>query len=177
MVIGAGTIGLMVVRMMKARGVQNCVVVDTNSTRLRWASNWGATLSINPKTDNVASLVKSLTSGEGMDSVVDAVGYGETRAQSISLIRRGGKAVWIGLHENMSSIPGNEIVRFEKQVIGSFSYSDDDFRRAVSLANNGFIETTSGWLDTRSLNSGQESFQEQTTGSAPYSKILLDPKR
>lgn len=177
LVIGAGSIGLMVVRMMKARGVKDCIAVDTNQNRLSWASNWGASHTVNPKTGDLTSLVKSLTSGDGVDSVVDAVGSSETRVQSVSLVRRGGRAVWVGLHEGMSELPGNDVVRFEKQIIGSFSYADDDFRRAVELANGHFIETTSGWLDTRSLNSGQASFMEQSSESAPYSKILLDPKR
>lgn len=176
MVIGAGTIGLMAVRVMKSMGVQNCIVLDTNSNRLQWAANWGASRTLNPKTDSVSSLVKPLTSGDGVDVVVDAVGSNETRLQSVSLVRQGGRAVWLGLHDNTSPLPGNDVVRFEKQIIGSFAYSDDDFRRAVSLANSNFIETTSGWLDTRSLESGQESFVEQAGESAPFSKILLDPR-
>jgi threonine dehydrogenase-like Zn-dependent dehydrogenase len=173
MVIGAGTIGLMALRALKARGAGRCIVVDTNPARLRWASEWGATSILNPKADDVHSSVKDATAGEGVDSVVDAVGSGETRAQALASVRRGGKAVFIGLHENMSSLPGNDIVRSEKQVIGSFSYSDEDFRRAVALANGGFLETSGGWLDIRGLETGQASFLEQTTPSAPYSKIIL----
>ena len=173
MVIGAGTIGLMAGRLIKDRGASQCVVVDTNPARLRWASNWGATSVLDPKKDDVTSFVKSATSGEGMDSVVDAVGLGATRAQSLGYVRRGGRVVLIGLHENMTTLPGNEIVRFEKQIVGSFSYSDEDFRRAVLLADNGFIETSSGWLDIRGLDSGHASFEEQASGVAKHSKVLL----
>jgi 2-desacetyl-2-hydroxyethyl bacteriochlorophyllide A dehydrogenase len=173
MVIGAGTIGLMAARLIEDRGASRCVVVDTNPARLHWASNWGATSVLDPKTDDVASFVKDSTSGEGMDSVVDAVGLGATRAQGLACVRRGGRVVLIGLHENMTTIPGNEIVRFEKQIIGSFSYSDEDFRRAVLLADNGFIETSSGWLDIRGLESGPASFEEQAGGLAKHSKVLL----
>jgi 2-desacetyl-2-hydroxyethyl bacteriochlorophyllide A dehydrogenase len=173
MVIGAGTIGLMAARLAKARGASVCVVVDTNSARLRWASNWGATAVMNPKTDDVLALVKDSTSGEGVDSVIDAVGSSQTRAQGVAAVRRGGRVVLIGLHENVTSLPGNEIVRFEKQLIGSFSYSDEDFRRAVVLADDGFLETSSGWLDVRGLEAGQASFSEQSLGTAPFSKIIL----
>jgi hypothetical protein len=62
-------------------------------------------------------------------------------------------------------------------VIGSFSYSDEDFRRAVALANEGFLETSGGWLDIRGLEAGEASFLEQTTPSAPYSKIILRSKQ
>lgn len=173
MVVGAGTIGLMAVRLLRERGVGRCIVVDTNAARLRWASNWGATATLNPKIDDVAVSIATSTSGEGVDSVIDAVGLGATRAQSVACARRGGRVVLIGLHENTTNLPGNEIVRFEKQVVGSFSYSDEDFRRAVLLAEDGFVETSSGWLDIRSLDAGQSSFEEQASGSAQHSKVLL----
>jgi threonine dehydrogenase-like Zn-dependent dehydrogenase len=158
------------------RGASVCVVVDTNPARLRWASNWGATSVLNPKSDDVLDAVKGLTQGDGADAAIDAVGYAQTRAQAIAAIRRGGRAVFLGLHENPTSIPGNEIVRFEKQIIGSFSYSDIDFGRAAVLASTGFVETESGWLDVRGLESGQESFAEQAQATAPYSKIILRSK-
>jgi 2-desacetyl-2-hydroxyethyl bacteriochlorophyllide A dehydrogenase len=177
MVIGAGTIGLMTARVLKAMGAESVAVTDTNPARLRWASNWGATTVLNPKTDDVGAFVKKTTSGEGLSAVVDAVGSMETRSQAVASIRRGGKAVFVGLHEGSATLPGNEIVRFEKQVIGSFSYSDDDFKRAVDMANGGFLDTSGGWLDIRGLETGQASFLEQTTPSAPFSKILLASKR
>lgn len=175
MVIGAGTLGLMATRLAIARGSGSCMVVDTNGDRLRWATNWGANAVLNPKSDDVPGFVKSSTSGEGVDCVIDAVGSSQTRSQALGAIRRGGKVVLIGLNENMTNLPGNEIVRFEKQLIGSFAYSDEDFRRAVALADGGFIETKSGWLDIRGLDKGQASFKEQSLSSAPFSKILLRP--
>jgi threonine dehydrogenase-like Zn-dependent dehydrogenase len=176
-VIGAGTIGLMALRVLKAKGVGRAIAVDTNPTRLNWAAKWGASWTLNPKADDVLAIVKKETDGEGVDLVVDAVGSSDTRAQAVSAIRRGGRAVFIGLHEASSSIPGNDVVRSEKQVVGSFSYSDEDFRRAVSLADAGFLEVTSGWLDVRKLDAGHESFMEQTTATAPYSKIILRSKQ
>lgn len=173
MVIGAGTIGLMAARLAKDRGASRCVVVDTNPARLKWAANWGADAVLNPKTDDVLATVRVSTDGEGMDSVIDAVGSSQTRAQAVAAVCRGGKVVLLGLHENPTNLPGNEIVRFEKRVIGSFSYSDEDFRRAVVLANGGFVETSSGWLDIRGLDTGQASFAEQSLGAAPFSKVML----
>jgi hypothetical protein len=74
----------------------------------------------------------------------------------------------MGLH-------GNAIVRNESEILGSFAYSDDDFRRAVILAEGGQIDTSEGWLDGRPLAVGQEAFIEQSTGPAPFSKIILKP--
>jgi len=176
MVIGAGTIGLLVTRVLKAKGVDQCIVVDTNPARLPWATNWGATSVLNPKTEDLAAFVKKATMGESVDCVVDAVGSGDTRVQAVENVCRGGRVVLIGIHENLSTLPGNDIVTMEKEIVGSFAYTDEDFRRAVALANGNFLETSSGWLDVRSLKLGQSAFKEQSTGSAPYSKILLQSK-
>lgn len=174
LVFGAGTIGLMATKLLRAGGASECVVVDTVPSRLDWARMWGATGTIDASRMTGVTGVKS-SAPEGFDCIVDAVGHDKTRSQSIEIVRRGGRVVFIGLHENLMSLPGNAIVRNEVEIVGSFCYSDDNFRRAISLAEHGFLETSGGWLDTRPLRLGQEAFVEQATGPAPFSKILLEP--
>jgi threonine dehydrogenase-like Zn-dependent dehydrogenase len=174
LVFGAGMIGLATVKLLRARGALKCVVVDTVPSRLEWASKWGATTTVNASNEDVAGVAKRLAP-EGFDCVVDAVGHGQTRSNGVAAVRRGGRVVLVGLHENLTSIPGNDIVRNETEILGSFAYADDDFRRALVLAEDGFVDTRGGWMDVRPLESGQDAFAEQATGPARYSKIILEP--
>lgn len=172
LVIGAGTIGLFAVKILKVTGALKIIVSDTNINRLKWAGNWGATHLVNPLKENLSDVLKELAP-EGIDGVIEAVGSDQTRQTAISAVRRGGKVVFLGLHEPESKVQINLVVRNEISILGSFAYTDDDFRTSVDLLNSGFIETGSGWVDIRPLESGDQAFREQAKGDAPFSKIVL----
>jgi threonine dehydrogenase-like Zn-dependent dehydrogenase len=174
LVFGAGMIGLSIIKLLRARGVSQCIAVDTVPSRLKWARLWGATDTIDASTEDAVEAVKHLSSG-GVDCVVDAVGHPQTRTQSLTMLRRGGRVVFVGLHSDETTLHGNAMVRDESEILGSFAYSDDDFRRAVTLTEGGLIDMSGGWLDVRPLAAGQEAFVEQAKGPAPFSKILLKP--
>lgn len=165
LVIGAGIIGLMTARLLRTAGATRVVVVDPNETRLEAASGFGAT--------------ESLAKVEGLkdlDIVVDAVGLDQTRREGMNALARGGTAVWIGLHQNETTLPGNALVRDETSVRGTFCYRDMDFIRAVALMNSGEgLPADRGWLDVRPLDVGAAAFAEQATPTAPFAKIILTP--
>ncbi len=165
-VYGAGTIGLLAVRLLVLRGVQEIAVVDTNQDRLTLAAEWGATSLKNPADSRTKPL------GADWDVVIDAVGAASTRQNGLSAVRRGGHVVWLGLHEADSTIAANAIVRDEVQIRGSFCYADDDFRRAVLLAQDRAI-VQGRWLVHRRVEEGVQEFHDQTHKDVSYSKALL----
>ena len=168
MVVGAGIIGLMAVRLLRTAGAARVIVVDPNPHRLEQAQEWGATDTVAPDTADHLGLRQSV------DRVIDAVGFSDTRQFSIQALRRGGCAVWIGLHENSSLLEGNAIVRDEIDIRGSFCYTDEEFRRAVDLVNAGqAFPRNRGWLDIRPLEDGDAAFAEQASSLARFAKIVL----
>ncbi len=168
MVVGAGIIGLMAVRLLRAVGAARVIVVDPNPYRLEQAKEWGATDTMSPDT------VDHLGIRQTMDRVIDAVGFSDTRALSMQALRRGGCAVWIGLHENQSILEGNAMVRDEIDIRGSFCYTDEEFRRAADLVNAGqAFPSDRGWLDIRPMEAGDAAFAEQASSSARFAKIVL----
>ncbi|PSR20211.1 MAG: galactitol-1-phosphate 5-dehydrogenase [Sulfobacillus acidophilus] len=168
MVIGAGIIGLMAVRLLRTAGASRVIVVDPNHHRLEQAQAWGATEIVPP------DAVAPLGIHQALDRVIDAVGFADTRSLSAQALRRGGCAVWIGLHENESRIAGNAIVRDEVDIRGSFCYTDDEFRRAVDLVNAGqAFPANRDWLDIRPMQTGDVAFAEQASPTARFAKIVL----
>lgn len=164
LVIGAGIIGLMTAKALGLAGARRVIVADPNSRRREAARAWGAS--------DLAETV--LTGVSDLDVVVDAVGFGATRRDALGVLRRGGRLVWIGLHENETTLPGNGMVRDEVTVRGSFCYRDEEFARAVALITEGSaLPTGREWLDVRPLASGDEAFREQAEGPAPFAKIVL----
>ena len=172
LVTGAGIIGLMALRVAKELGASRLLCVDTNEARLEKSRIWGATHTLNPRQQSVVDFVQQ-TFPAGVDRVIDAVGLPQTRRDGIAAVRPGGRVVFIGLHENDTTIPGNEIVRSEIEIVGSFCYADQDFHRALALLTSGKVVADTSWLDVRPLAAGKSSFDEQIDGPALFPKILL----
>jgi len=169
LVIGAGTIGLMAIAVLKLFGASTVAVSETNQHRLQWSREWGADLTIEPLSQEKIMDNKV----EKYDVVIDAVGLKATRKFSINSAESGGRVMFVGLHEPDADIPGNLMVRNEISISGSFCYTDDDFRRSRNLINSGFLRSHRNWYDVRDLERGNESFMEQLKSDAPFSKIIL----
>ncbi len=105
--------------------------------------------------------------------MIDAVGATPARAQAINAVVPGGTVVLIGLHDETSSLPVNYLVRQEVALIGSFAYTDDDFKRALDLLAQGLVRPADDWLQERPLSEGPAAFAELVAGSAAVAKIVL----
>ena len=172
LVFGAGIIGLMALRVAQTRQAAQRIIVDTNPARLEKAAQWGATATLNPLQCDVVKEAHPLCP-DGIDKVIDAVGLPRTRHDAISLVNPGGRVVFIGLHQDESSVPGNHIVRQEVEIFGSFCYTNEDFQHAHHLLEQECIVPDPLWLDIRSLAEGKRAFDEQIDGPALFPKIML----
>jgi len=72
-VIGAGPAGMMHAMLFDAAGAE-VVLVDIAKERLNFARSIGIDKTINPKETDLGAYIAEMTSGEGADAVVDAVG-------------------------------------------------------------------------------------------------------
>lgn len=174
-VFGAGIIGLMSLAMAKRSGARTLIVVDTNERRLEVAKDWGATHTLNPKKDDVLESARTISDRIGIDAAIDAVGVPVTRQAAVMALRPGGRSVFVGLHDDETTLAGNHIVRSEVHIVGSFCYSYEDFQNSIRLVADGLFDETEGWLDERPLEAGKESFDEQIDGPALYPKVVLRP--
>lgn len=174
LVIGAGPVGSLAIRLLNAGGIRNVAAIDINAKRLEWARRWGASLTLNVTGDEALKNLRDAYP-EGFDVVIDAVGSEDTRRLAINAVRRGGRVIFVGLHDNEVKIPGNVIVRNEIEIKGSFSYTDEDFRRAVNLLESNILDPREGWVDIRPLERGQETFEELSGVESKYIKIMLTP--
>ena len=139
LILGAGPIGLLSLLVAKAAGASEIIISDFAQQRLDLASNWGATAALSPAKDDVVAIAKQRTGGLGVDAVIDAVGLPVTRNTGISAVRPGGKVIFIGLHEDATTIPGNTVIRSEIEIKGSFCYTANNFAASIRLLGTGFV--------------------------------------
>lgn len=170
-ILGAGPIGLLCLVAARAAGIEQILVSDVSERRLAVARAWGAAATVNAR-NNVLAAVQAFAPG-GADAVIDAVGLTVTRDQAVRAVIPGGRVVFIGLHDEESMVGANYIVRQEITVIGSFTYSDADFTRALDLLAAGKVPLDGDWLEERPLAAGPAAFEELIAGTTRAAKIVL----
>jgi threonine dehydrogenase-like Zn-dependent dehydrogenase len=173
LVLGAGPIGLCCLAAARAMGIGRTIAADLSAQRLAAAEAWGATQTINAAERDLPAVLAALAPG-GVDAAIDAVGAGVTRAQAVRAVVPGGRAVFIGLHDEDSPLEANYLVRQEITIVGSFAYSVADFADALELLVEQRLPHPASWLDMRPLSAGPGSFAELVRGSNVV-KIALRP--
>lgn len=173
-VFGAGPIGLVCAQVAKAMGALLVVTVEIMPERLAVAERLVNAV-INPTTEDVVAKARELTGGEGFDLAIDAVGRTQTRRLAVETLHPTGVAVWVGLHDDETVLPGMNIVNEEKRVQGSYAYTETDFATALRLVVDGKIDVRS-WVQEFPLDDGVSIFWQLARGQAPHLiKALLRP--
>jgi Zn-dependent alcohol dehydrogenase len=120
-VFGAGGVGLNVVQGAQIAGANPIIAIDLNDRKLTFAKQFGATHTVNGGTSDPLSAIQDLTGGRGVDYAFEVIGRPEVVTQAFLAVRRGGKAVVVGVPPAMEmfSLPGMLFPLAEKSLIGS----------------------------------------------------------
>lgn len=137
-VIGPGPIGLLITQCLKAMGVTKVFVtgLEMDKERLRLAEKFGAE-SINIEEEDPIKVVKSSMGGKGTDVVFEASGNPAALSQAINMVKKGGEIVVVGIFSKPSVIQFTPIVRCEIRIKGSYGYTFQTWKRALSLLSVG----------------------------------------
>ena len=140
LVVGSGTIGLMLVACAKLKNPEKIIVTDLSNTRLDVAKKMGADLIVNPSESDVKQVILDNTDGNGVDVSFEAVGITPACVQSLENLRIGGRSVWLGQGKKIVEIGMLDIVTRELSVKGSFTYGLEAFKSAVDMLNQGKVD-------------------------------------
>lgn len=96
-VIGTGGVGLNAVQGAVIAGADAVVAIDVSTGKLEAARLFGATDTIDASVQDPVEVVASLTNGRRADYVFVTVGAASAIDQALSLVRRGGTVVIVGM--------------------------------------------------------------------------------
>jgi Zn-dependent alcohol dehydrogenase len=96
-VIGAGGVGVNAIQGAALAGATPIVAVDIVARKLPVARSFGATHAVDGRHGDVRGLVRELTGGRGADYVFVTVGSPAAVSQALTLVRRGGTVVLVGM--------------------------------------------------------------------------------
>jgi threonine dehydrogenase-like Zn-dependent dehydrogenase len=96
-VVGDGAVGLLGVLAANHLGAERIIVMSRHEPRQRLAREFGATDIIEERGDEAVAIVKEMTNGLGVHSVIEAVGTRESMLQAIGSVRPGGHVGYVGV--------------------------------------------------------------------------------
>ena len=175
-VIGAGTIGLMCIQAAVLDGIPEVSVVETHEARRDQARGLGAHAAY-ASGEEAREALEEPTEGLGADLVVDAVGAEATRRMAIQeLLRPGGRVVFVGLHEDDTTLGFHGVVRGQLDLQGSYAFTAEDYSQAVEW----LVEGRAGIGDlppVLPLEEGPNAFAELVKGPSEQIKVFLAETR
>ncbi len=177
LVLGTGTIGLLVVAVARAMGAGRVLAADPSSDRRRLAAQLGADVVLDTD-DSLESAIADLTDGRGADAVIECAGAPGVAARGVRLARRGGITVVVGIHADLEPLNLLDAVLGEKRIVGSVAHLwDSDVTTAVRLLGSGAVDPTPLIADRISLEAmAADGFDLMQNGIVPGTKFLVQPE-
>lgn len=177
LVIGAGTIGLGIIQIIKQQNPGKIIVSDLSDTRLQTAKLFGADEVINPGNEDALKAVAKYTDGKMIDTSIEAVGVQATANLSVQCLKTGGQAIWVGMSQKEMEINMQDIVCFARRVIGSFNYTHQEFGEVVDLLGSGRIHAGKLITKTVTLAETQQAMEELHQRPDQFIKVMIEPGR
>jgi len=161
LVIGGGAIGLATALALKAMGIDDIVISEFNPLRREYLR------------EHIDAKVVEKTDAS-FPIIIDAVGFGSTRAIASKLVSPGGIIAHVGLGNNTDGLDVRHITLQEITFIGTYTYTAQDFKdtaEALFAGRLGLLE----WIEKRPLSEGKASFRDLLRNTVAAPKIVLDP--
>jgi L-iditol 2-dehydrogenase len=173
-VIGAGTIGLLVLQAVKLKGAAKVIVSDINEFRLGVARKLGAAVVVNPSKSQLKEVVLEQTDDKGADVTFEVVGFADTFRDAVSVTKTGGRVVAVGNLQKMAEFDLQELVARELTFTGSYA-SAGEFRDCIDLVASGKIDVQPLVSDVLPLSEGPSAFDRLLKAEENLLKIVLEP--
>ena len=106
--------------------------------------------------------------------VIDAVGFGATRAAASAAAEPGGVIAHVGLGDNADGLDTRRLTLQEITFIGTYTYTAQDFRDTAQAIFDGRLGPLD-WTEARPLSEGFEAFKALRAGKVAAPKIVLHP--
>jgi L-iditol 2-dehydrogenase len=136
-VLGLGSLGLLAVQVLKARGAR-VLAVARSTRRLGLARELGADAVALSGADDDTTAARAFSGREGVDLVIETAGTAPAVEQAVNLCRPGGRVVLTGLPHEATALNFFWVVRRELRIIGSMIYQDE-FPEAMRLLATGAV--------------------------------------
>ncbi len=179
-VLGAGPVGQSIVALAALSGADRIVCIGDPSSRLDFARRMGATdtFGLDLPAEARAAAVKEITSGFGVDVVIEASGAPDAVLQAFDLVRDGGRIVVCGHYTDNGDIrlhPHWHVNRKHIELRGCWGSTFAHFHRAVRVAAKHADHVPWKEMASRQYSLGEASQALQAVAQREVTKALIVP--
>ena len=179
-ILGPGARGILLMQVCLAIGAGPIIVTGLERDapfRLAMAKKLGADRVVNVDRESLAETVKEMTGGIGVDVVLENTGSVEPIAQSLDIVRKGGKVLWAGggIRGGITAeVDTYKVIVKEIDIKGEISQIPYDWTTAIRLRKTGKIDLDSLVTHVFPLEEWQKGFDLAAT-SPECLRVALKP--
>ncbi|MFP4005497.1 MAG: zinc-dependent alcohol dehydrogenase [Candidatus Hadarchaeia archaeon] len=172
-VLGAGTIGLLITQLLDVYGASEIIVSDLVQSRLELAQEISNAHTVNPERNNLEKELKTKLEGEAPGLFFEAVGVEQTIRQSIDLVRKGGEIIVVGVFGKDPKVQMGLVQDKEINMKGVLMYLREDFQEAIRLLEENRIEVEPLIDKVYDISEAEKAFRNAETQNRPRPKTLV----
>jgi L-iditol 2-dehydrogenase len=173
-VVGAGIIGVFIIKLLKLSGASVIIALDINTKRLGEAKAAGADFTLLTANENLEKEIFDLTGNRGADVSFEAVGKSETVNIAIDVLRKGGKALLVGNLSPKVDFPLQKVVTRELSILGSCAIRGE-YEVVLNLLKTGRLIVDDQISKVAPLSEGAIWFDKLYSRKEDLSKVILVP--
>ena len=176
LIVGAGTIGLCILELVKLQNPEQIIVSDLSDVRLKLARELGADRTINPGKEEYLDGVTRFTGGTMVDVSIEAVGVAATVNQAIKSLKKMGTCLWVGNSAREIEINMQEVVTRALKICGTYIYTHGEFGEVIDIMGAGGVKAERLISKTVSLQEAPDAFKALHGQPDSFIKILINPQ-
>jgi 2-desacetyl-2-hydroxyethyl bacteriochlorophyllide A dehydrogenase len=169
-ILGAGTIGLLLLGVVRAHAAKRIVVTDVLAAKRERALGMGADVAIDAAAPDVQAQVREAL-GESADVVFDCVAITSTVRLGVGLASKGGTLVIVGVPVGDVEIPLPIVQDHQVRIQGSATYLPEDYAESIRLLASGAVRAGDIVTSVLPLESVADAFAESAGGE--HVKVLV----
>ena len=173
LVVGGGIIGLVSAMFAKKSGASEVVVSETNPKRGELAVKLG----VADKCLNALDKEEMAKNADRFDKVIECCGNSPAVNSSLSLVKRGGTVILVGVSMGPINFNSIDAVMKELHLIGAIAYKYDEFGKCIEMIANKEIEVLKFITKEIGLEGVEDAYKDLLSGTSNEIKILVDPHK
>lgn len=176
-VYGCGPIGLLLVQVLRSRGISAIVATDRLAHRVTAAKAVGATEAflVDSEAGPDFTLERKLARKDPVDVAFEVSGSDAALSDAIAAVRPGGRVVLVGIPPgDRTSFEAAAARRKELALLECRRMQPSDLRHAIDMVADGSVDLSSLITHRYSLGTAQEAFE--TLAARRGVKVIVNPK-
>lgn len=173
LVVGCGTIGMMVAISALAGGCSKVYISDVKQEKLDIASTYDNIVPINSTKFNLEEFIMKETNGRGVDRIFEASGSPQVYPDFFRCAKRGAKVVIVGMMNGTVPMDMPFIMVRGLSIETLFRYTNT-FDRAVALVNAGKINLKPLISKTFSFEDSIKAYEYAAAGHPDVVKVMIE---